>query len=112
MRLALMMKPALYQVAVALVGLAEPAMALCKYKAADGSWTYGQNCARMTNQEIDQPAHSVIRQNETARKSPPRLERQQLKGYEYSTGRGSDGGMQIRMVDPSKSPADTGSSSQ
>ena len=110
MRSAISRKAALSLAAGALVVLAEPAMALCKYKAADGSWTYSQNCARMTNQEIEGSGNAVIRQNEELRKPPPRMEEQRLKGYEYSTG--SSGGMQIRMVDPSKAPADAAYTSQ
>jgi len=110
MRSSLTMKVALGLAAGALVGIAEPAMALCKYKAADGSWTYSQSCSGMNNQEIERPANAVIRQNEALRKPPPRLEGQRLKGYEYSTG--SDGGMQIRMVNPNKPSADAAYTSQ
>ena len=101
---------AAYLAAGALVVLAEPALALCKYKAADGSWTYGQNCARMTNQEIDRSGNAVIRENEALKKPAPRLEGRRLKGYDYSTSTHS--GMRIRMVEPNKAPAETSQSSR
>ncbi|MDX1431558.1 MAG: hypothetical protein R3286_03820 [Gammaproteobacteria bacterium] len=110
MRTALVIKAALFVAAGALVVLAEPAMALCKYKAADGSWTYGQNCARMTNQEIEGSGNAVIRQNEALKKQPPRIEEHRLKGYDYSTGK--KGGMQIRMADPGKTPPPAGYTTQ
>lgn len=89
-------------VACALTGLAAPAAALCKYKAADGSWTYSQSCARMNDQAIDRSAYSVIRKNEALQEPDPRLEGRRLRGYDYSTTTHS--GMRIRMVEPNKSP--------
>ena len=94
----------------ALVALAQPALAYCKYKAADGSWTFSQNCARMTNQAIDGSGTAVIRENESLKKPPPRLESRRLKGYDYSTSTHS--GMRIRMVEPTKPPAESGGTSQ
>ena len=110
MRSTLACKAALSLAAGALVALAEPAVALCKYQAADGSWTYSQNCARMTNQEIEGSGNAVIRQNEALKKQPPRIDETRLKGYEYPTG--TKGGMQIRMLDPAKAPTSASTTSQ
>ena len=78
------------------------AFALCKYKAADGSWTYANTCAPMTEKEIDQSATFVLKKNKADRKSDSGLEARRLRGFEYSDTTHS--GMRIRMVEPNKAP--------
>jgi hypothetical protein len=77
------------------------ASALCKYKAADGSWTYATSCARMSEKEIDQSANAVIKRNETFKNDDTGVEVRRLRGFEYSDTTHS--GMRIRMVEPNKS---------
>ena len=89
---------------VAVVALACPNMvaAACKYKAADGSWTYSHSCARMSEKEIDQSAAMVLKKNQQQRTPDSGLEGVRLKGFEYSDTTHS--GMRIRMVEPNKAP--------
>ena len=88
--------------ACVLVGFASPALALCKYKAADGSWTYGHTCASMSEKEIDGSANRLINRNEALKNPDNGLEARRLRGYEYSTT--TQSGMRIRMVEPNKGP--------
>ena len=76
--------------------------AACKYKAADGSWTYSQSCARMSEKEIDQSAALVLKKNTQRKTADSSLEGVRLKGFEYSDSTHS--GMRIRMVEPNKAP--------
>ncbi len=85
-----------------LFGFSNAAYALCKYKAADGSWTYANTCAPMTEKEIDQSAALVLKKNKADRKSDSGLEARRLRGFEYSDT--IHDGMRIRMVEPNKSP--------
>lgn len=78
------------------------ASALCKYKAADGSWTYAKSCARMSEKEIDQSANAVLKRNEASKKTDSGVEVRRLRGFEYSDTTHS--GMRIRMVEPHKNP--------
>ena len=85
-----------------LFGFSNAAYALCKYKAADGSWTYANTCAPMTEKEIDQSAALVLKKNKADRKSDSGLEARRLRGFEYSDT--IHDGMRIRMVEPNKGP--------
>jgi hypothetical protein len=76
--------------------------AACKYKAADGSWTYSQSCARMSEKEIDESANMVIKKNQEYRKPETGVEGRRLRGFDYSNTTHS--GMRIRMVEPNKGP--------
>lgn len=78
------------------------AAALCKYKAADGSWTYSQSCARMSEKEIDQSAREVMDSRAEQKKIGRGVEGRRLRGYEYSDTTHS--GMRIKMVEPNKGP--------
>ena len=83
-----------------LVGLggSGTAAALCKYKAADGTWTYANTCREKPTKEISGSAALVLRDNEARKKPDEGLRSQPLKGYQYENK--NSGGMQIRMVDP------------
>ncbi len=81
---------------------ATTALALCKYKAADGSWTYAKTCAPVADKEINQSASMVLQKNAAFQKSDPRLESRRLRGFEYSDTTHS--GMRIPMVEPNKGP--------
>ncbi len=85
-----------------LFGFSNAAYALCKYKAADGSWTYANTCAPMTEKEIDQSAALVLKKNKADRKSDSGLEARRLRGFEYSDT--THDGMRVRMVEPNKRP--------
>lgn len=89
-------------VAFVLFSFSNAASALCKYKAADGSWTYANTCAPMTEKEIDQSATFVLKKNKADRKSDSGLEARRLRGFEYSDT--TLDGMRVRMVEPNKSP--------
>ncbi len=88
--------------AFVLFSFSNTVFALCKYKAADGSWTYAETCAPMTEKEIDQSATLVLKKNKADRKSDSGLEARRLRGFEYSDT--THDGMRIRMVEPNKSP--------
>ncbi len=85
-----------------LFGFSNAAYALCKYRAADGSWAYANTCAPMTEKEIDQSAALVLKKNKADRKSDSGLEARRLRGFEYSDT--IHDGMRIRMVEPNKGP--------
>ncbi|GMQ74863.1 MAG: hypothetical protein BMS9Abin01_0103 [Gammaproteobacteria bacterium] len=78
------------------------AFALCKYKAADGSWTYAKTCAQMSEKEIDESATLVLKKNAAYKKPDPGIEGRRLRGFEYADTTNS--GMRIRMVEPNKRP--------
>ncbi len=103
------MKHALFTACV-LACFASPALALCKYKAPDGSWTFGHTCASMSEQEIQGSANRVINRNEALKKPDEGIEARRLRGYDYSTTTHS--GMRIRMVEPSKGPPEQEFTSQ
>ena len=86
------------------------AFALCKYKAADGSWSYAKTCVRMSEKEINQSATLVLKKNEANRKSDSGVEGRRLRGFEYSDTTHS--GMRIPMVEPNKGPAEKEFTSQ
>ncbi len=77
-------------------------VALCKYKSADGSWTYAKSCAPISDKEIDQSASMVLQRNEAYKKPDAKLESRRLRGYEYADTTHS--GMRIPMVEPIKGP--------
>lgn len=81
---------------------AGPAAAACKYQNEDGSWTYSQSCARLSEKEIDQSANRVLKRNHELQNPSTGLEGRRLRGYEYSDTTHS--GMRIRMVEPTKAP--------
>jgi hypothetical protein len=85
--------------AILLLGVSNSASALCKYKAADGSWTYAKTCREKPEKEIDESASLVLQKNG-----------RRLKGYEYSDTTHS--GMRIRMVEPNKGPPEKEFTSQ
>ncbi len=84
--------------------------ALCKYQAADGSWTYAKTCTRASKKEIDQSAISVLKKNAANRKSDFGIEGRRLRGFEYSDTTHS--GMRIPMVEPNKGPPENYFTSQ
>lgn len=88
-------------VALILLSCSGSAAALCKYKAADGSWTYAKSCAPMSEKEIDQSANAVLKKNAAGKKTDAGVEVRRLRGFEYSDTTHS--GMRIRMVEPNKS---------
>ena len=77
-------------------------LALCKYKAADGSWTYAKTCAPTPGKEINESAALLLKKNEAYRKSDSGVEVRRLRGFEYADTTHS--GMRIRMVEPNKGP--------
>lgn len=88
--------------AIIVLGASNTASALCKYKAADGSWTYAKTCREQPAKEIDESA-AVVLQNNYDRKNPDTgVEGRRLRGYEYSDTTHS--GMRIKMVEPNKGP--------
>ena len=78
------------------------AFALCKYKAADGSWTYANSCYRAPDKEIDESAALRLKRNQADKTPDSGLEGRRLRGFEYSDTTHS--GMRIRMVEPNKAP--------
>ncbi len=86
------------------------AFALCKYKAADGSWTYAKTCARMSEKEIDGSAALLLKKNAAYKKPDPGIEGRRLRGFEYADTTNS--GMRIRMVEPNKGPPEKEFTSQ
>ena len=88
--------------AFVLFSFSNAAFALCKYKAADGSWTYANSCARAPEKEIDESAMLVLKRNQADKKIDSGLEVRRLRGFEYSDTTHS--GMRIRMVEPNKGP--------
>ena len=88
--------------AIILFGFSNAAFALCKYKAADGSWTYANSCNRTPEKEIDESAALVLKRNQAYKKPDSGLEGRRLRGFEYSDTTHS--GMRIRMVEPNKAP--------
>jgi hypothetical protein len=89
--------------AMIVFGCSSSASALCKYKAADGSWTYSNTCAPMTEKAIDQSANAVVKRNEEFKKPGASVEGRRLRGFDYSDTTHS--GMRIRMVEPNKAPS-------
>jgi len=91
-----------YAVTLALVffGFSAPALALCKFKAADGSWTYANSCAPLSEKEIDESATLVLKKNASQKKPASGVQPRRLRGYEYADTTHS--GMRIRMVEPHK----------
>jgi len=87
-----------------LAACSTPAGAACKYRAADGSWTYSQSCARMSEKEIDESAAMVLKRNQEYRKPQSGVEVRRLRGFDYSNTTHS--GMRIPMVEPNKAPAE------
>lgn len=84
------------------LGASGTAAALCKYKAADGTWTYANSCREKPTKEISGSAALVLQKNEAKKKPDEGLQGQKLQGYEYKDK--NSGGMQIRMRDPGKTP--------
>jgi hypothetical protein len=93
-----------------LVSCSGPAGAACKYKAADGSWTYSYSCARMSEKEIDESAALVLKKNQESKKVETGVEGRRLRGFDYSDTTHS--GMRIRMVEPNKAPSGGAPTSQ
>ncbi len=97
-------------VAFVFFSFSSTAFALCKYKAADGSWTYANTCARMSEKEIDESATLVLKKNAAYKKADPSIEGRRLRGFEYADTTHS--GMRIRMVEPNKAPPESDFTSQ
>jgi hypothetical protein len=95
------MKPTLIA-AFALFAFSNTAFALCKYKAADGSWTYANTCNRTPDKEIDESAVLLLKKNQAYKNPESGLEGRRLRGFEYADTTHS--GMRIRMVEPNKAP--------
>lgn len=85
-----------------LMGWSSSTLALCKYRSADGSWTYAKTCAPVADKEINQSASMVLQKNAAFKKSEPGVESRRLRGFEYSDTTHS--GMRIPMVEPNKGP--------
>ena len=85
-----------------LVGWSSSTLALCKYRSADGSWTYAKTCAPVADKEINQSASMVLQKNAAFKESEPEVESRRLRGFEYSDTTHS--GMRIPMVEPNKGP--------
>ena len=77
-----------------------PSLALCKYRAADGSWTYAKTCAPASDKEINQSASMLLQKNADYKKPEASIESRRLRGYEYSDTTHS--GMLVPMVEPNK----------
>lgn len=90
----------LVAIAVLSLGVFADASALCKYRAADGAWTYAKTCREKPAKEIDGNAGLVLQRNRELRTDDEGLEGRRLRGYEYSTTTNS--GMRIPMVEPAK----------
>lgn len=88
--------------AIIVLGVSNTASALCKYKAADGSWTYAKTCREKPEKEIDESAALVLQKNYDRKKPDAGVEARRLRGFEYSDTTHS--GMRIRMVEPRKDP--------
>ena len=86
------------------------ALALCKYQAADGSWTYANTCAPLSEKAITQSANAVMKNNAADKKVDSGIDARRLRGYEYSTTTHS--GTRIRMVEPNKRPPEPEFTSQ
>ena len=86
------------------------ALALCKYKAADGSWTYAKTCTQIPDKEINESAALVLKKNAAYKKPDPAIEGRRLRGFEYSNT--TQSGMRIRMVEPNKRPREKEFTSQ
>lgn len=86
-----------------LFGFSNAALALCKFKAADGSWTYAKTCAPLDEKEINESAALRLKKNATVQEADSGIEPTRLRGFEYSDTTHS--GMRIRMVEPNKAPA-------
>ena len=81
-------------------GVSNSASAVCKYKAADGSWIYAKTCREKPEKEIDESVSLVLQKNYEQQKPDESVEGRRLQGYEYSDTIHS--GMRIRMVEPNK----------
>ena len=95
------MKPTLIA-AFVLFAFSNTAFAFCKYKAADGSWTYANTCNRTPDKEIDESAALLLKKNQAYKNPDSGLEGRRLRGFEYPDTTHS--GMRIRMVEPNKAP--------
>ncbi len=96
--------------AFVLLSFSSTAFALCKYRAADGSWTYAKTCAQIPEKEIDESAASLLKKNAAYKKPDAGFEGRRLRGYEYAVTTNS--GMRIRMVEPNKAPPEKEFTSQ
>ena len=96
--------------AIIALGVSNSAFALCKYKAADGSWTYAKTCREKPEKEIDASASLVLQKNYEQQKPDESIEGRRLQGYGYSDTTHS--GMRIRMVEPNKGPPEKEFTSQ
>ncbi len=103
------MKPTLIA-AFVLFSFSNTAFALCKYKSADGSWTYAKSCARTPGKEIDESAVLVLKRNQAYKKIDTGVEGRRLRGFEYADTTHS--GMRIPMVEPNKRPAENAFTTQ
>lgn len=86
--------------AIVLLSISNAASAFCKYKAADGSWTYAKSCAPLPEKQINESAALRLKKNAKARDPGSGVEPRRLRGYEYSDTTRS--GMRIRLVEPNK----------
>ena len=89
-------------VAMVLFVWSGPSLALCKYRAADGSWTYAKTCAPASDKEINQSASMLLQENAAYKKPEASIESRRLRGYEYFDTTHS--GMRVPMVEPNKGP--------
>ena len=95
---------------IVLLCLCNAASAFCKYKAADGSWTYAKSCAPLPKKQINESAALRLKKNARARDPGSGVEPRRLRGYEYADQTHS--GMRIRLVEPNKSSTEDGFTNQ
>ena len=89
-------------IAIVLFTWSGSSFAFCKYKAADGSWTYATTCAAGSSKEINQSASMVLQKNQRTKEPGARIEIRRLRGFEYPDTTHS--GIRIPMVEPNKGP--------
>lgn len=57
--------------ALILMGWSSSTLALCKYRSADGSWTYAKTCSPVADKEINQSASMVLQKTRPFRNPTP-----------------------------------------
>ncbi|TFH48268.1 MAG: hypothetical protein E4H01_06680 [Lysobacterales bacterium] len=90
-------------IACILFSFSNAAVAFCKFKAADGSWTYAKSCTPLPEKEITESAALQLKKNASVKDPGPSLEPRRLRGFEYSDTTHS--GLRIRLLEPNKAPA-------
>ena len=89
--------------AVVALGVSDGAWALCKYRDAEGTWTYAKTCREKPEKEIGESAALVLKRNREQLKHDDGVRGRRLRGFEYSDSTHS--GMRIRLAEPNKAPS-------